>query len=64
LPLSDVAFDRNINTGDAATTLVDDRSFFGHPNGLFFLAFTETWERFSFCGMTALLTLYPDRNRR
>ena len=32
--------------------------FFGHPRGLFFLAFTEAWERFSFYGMTALLTLY------
>ncbi len=35
-----------------------DRSFFGHPKGLFFLAFTEAWERFSFYGMTALLVLY------
>ncbi len=39
-------------------TIVDDRSFFGHPKGLFFLAFTEAWERFSFYGMTALLVLY------
>ena len=39
-------------------TFVDDRSFFGHPKGLFFLAFTEAWERFSFYGMTALLVLY------
>ena len=39
-------------------TSVDDRSFFGHPKGLFFLAFTEAWERFSFYGMTALLVLY------
>ncbi|MGD2130823.1 MAG: peptide MFS transporter [Lysobacterales bacterium] len=31
---------------------------FGHPKGLFFLAFTEAWERFSFYGMTALLVLY------
>jgi POT family proton-dependent oligopeptide transporter len=31
---------------------------FGHPKGLFFLAFTETWERFSFYGMTALVVLY------
>jgi POT family proton-dependent oligopeptide transporter len=30
---------------------------FGHPGGLFYLAFTETWERFSYRGMTALLTL-------
>jgi POT family proton-dependent oligopeptide transporter len=32
--------------------------FFGHPKGLFYLAFTEAWERFSFYGMTALLVLY------
>jgi proton-dependent oligopeptide transporter, POT family len=31
---------------------------FGHPKGLFFLAFTETWERFSFYGMAALVVLY------
>ena len=30
----------------------------GHPKGLYYLAFTETWERFSFYGMSALLTLY------
>ena len=30
----------------------------GHPPGLAYLAFTEVWERFSYYGMTALLTLY------
>ena len=30
----------------------------GHPRGLFYLAFTEAWERFSFYGMTALVVLY------
>lgn len=30
----------------------------GHPKGLFYLSFTEMWERFSFYGMSALLTLY------
>ena len=30
----------------------------GHPPGLYVLAFTEMWERFSFYGMSALLTLY------
>src|SRR5882757_4382967 len=30
----------------------------GHPRGLFFLAFTETWERFSYYGMTGLVALY------
>jgi POT family proton-dependent oligopeptide transporter len=33
-------------------------TYFGHPKGLFFLAFTEAWERFSFYGMTALVVLY------
>lgn len=30
----------------------------GHPKGLFILFFTEMWERFSFYGMRAILTLY------
>jgi POT family proton-dependent oligopeptide transporter len=36
----------------------NDGNLFGHPRGLFYLAFTEAWERFSFYGMTALLALY------
>lgn len=32
--------------------------FFGHPQGLAYLAFTEAWERFSYYGMSALLVLY------
>src|SRR6478752_8521864 len=32
--------------------------FFGHPRGLWFLAFTEAWERFSYYGMQSLLVLY------
>jgi POT family proton-dependent oligopeptide transporter len=35
-----------------------DRAFFGHPKGLAVLFFTEMWERFSFYGMRAMLTLY------
>ncbi len=35
-----------------------DPMFRGHPRGLFYLAFTEAWERFSYYGMTALLALY------
>ncbi len=31
---------------------------FGHPSGLFTLFFAEMWERFSYYGMRALLTLY------
>ena len=35
-----------------------EQTLFGHPRGLAYLAFTETWERFSFLGMKALLVLY------
>ena len=31
---------------------------FGHPTGLYTLFFAEMWERFSYYGMRALLTLY------
>jgi proton-dependent oligopeptide transporter, POT family len=34
------------------------RELFGHPRGLAFLFATEMWERFSYYGMRALLTLY------
>ena len=37
---------------------VAENTVFGHPRGLAYLAFTEMWERFSYYGMTALLTLY------
>ena len=33
-------------------------TLFGHPRGLFFLAFTEMWERFSYYGMRAILVLF------
>lgn len=36
----------------------DQKQLFGHPIGLFYLFFAELWERFSFYGMRALLTLY------
>ena len=29
-----------------------------HPRGLYYLVFTEAWERFSYYGMTSLLALY------
>ncbi len=32
--------------------------FKGHPRGLYILFFTEMWERFSYYGMRAILTLY------
>jgi POT family proton-dependent oligopeptide transporter len=34
------------------------KTFFGHPRGLATLFFTEMWERFSYYGMRALLTLF------
>ena len=42
----------------SARTTPHDGRFLGHPAGLAVLAFTEAWERFSFYGMQALLTLY------
>lgn len=37
------------------------RQFLGHPRGLTLLAASEAWERFSFYGLQALLTLYMVR---
>jgi len=37
---------------------MQEQTLFGHPKGLFYLFFAELWERFSFYGMRALLTLY------
>jgi len=34
------------------------KTFLGHPRGLVILFFTEMWERFSFYGMRAMLTIY------
>jgi POT family proton-dependent oligopeptide transporter len=36
----------------------DNYGFFGHPRGLSTLFYTEMWERFSYYGMRAILTLY------
>ena len=41
-----------------APTRIAGGEFLGHPRGLAYIAFTEAWERFSFYGMQALLTLY------
>ena len=35
-----------------------EQQLLGHPKGLFYLFFAELWERFSYYGMRALLTLY------
>lgn len=37
---------------------VDNKMVMGHPAGLLVLFFTEMWERFSYYGMRALLTLF------
>ena len=50
--------DDTMTTGEATLTRAGDATFLGHPKGLFYLAFTEGWERFSFYGMTALVVLY------
>ena len=45
---------------DAAPLVAEthEPTFLGHPRGLWYLAFTEAWERFSYYGMQALLVLY------
>lgn len=46
------------STKDAAGATAGGGTFFGHPRGLATLFFTELWERFSWYGMRAILTLY------
>jgi POT family proton-dependent oligopeptide transporter len=41
-----------------SSTSIQQKQLFGHPIGLFVLFFTEMWERFSYYGMRAILTLY------
>ena len=43
---------------NASTSLHDTSGLGGHPRGLTTLFFTEMWERFSYYGMRALLSLY------
>ena len=38
--------------------MTQEPQILGHPKGLFYLFFAELWERFSYYGMRALLTLY------
>lgn len=42
-------------------TQAHEKTFLGHPAGLFVLFFTEMWERFSYYGMRALLILYMSK---
>ena len=39
-------------------SLLNQRTIFDHPTGLFVLFFTEMWERFSYYGMRAILVLF------
>jgi|AntRauTorcE11897_2_1112592.scaffolds.fasta_scaffold01984_6 POT family proton-dependent oligopeptide transporter len=43
---------------EATTKPAYQKELFGHPAGLYILFFTELWERFSYYGMRAILTLY------
>ncbi|MEQ9583093.1 MAG: oligopeptide:H+ symporter [Arenibacter sp.] len=43
---------------DTKAEFMEEQQLLGHPKGLFYLFFAELWERFSFYGMRALLTLY------
>jgi len=47
-----------MTSSEATSARAGDATFMGHPKGLFFLALTEGWERFSYYGMTALVVLY------
>lgn len=47
-----------MSTTDAGGAIAPRKTFLGHPRGLVVLFFTEMWERFSFYGMRAMLTLY------
>ena len=39
-------------------SLKQEKLILGHPVGLYILFFVEMWERFSYYGMRAILTLY------
>lgn len=40
------------------SVITAEKTFLGHPRGLYMLFFAEMWERFSYYGMRALLVLY------
>ena len=51
-----------MSTSQDAAASVHDTGFVGHPRGLSTLFFTEMWERFSYYGMRAILTLYMTKS--
>ena len=46
------------STSPSSTEAAAGSTLFGHPKGLYVLALTEMWERFSFYGMRALLVFF------
>ena len=50
--------EKQVTDNAIATGPGSEKTFLGHPTGLFVLFFTEMWERFSYYGMRALLVLY------
>ncbi len=54
----DAAGRTNLDRADFLRRSATDRRFLGHPLGLGVLAVSESWERFSYSGMQALLVLY------
>jgi POT family proton-dependent oligopeptide transporter len=47
-----------VTPSDVVPPSTAEKTFLGHPRGLFLLFFVEMWERFSYYGMRALLVLY------
>ncbi len=43
---------------ESVSAIAAEKTLLGHPRGLFLLFLVEMWERFSYYGMRALLTLY------
>ncbi|MEK9603275.1 MAG: peptide MFS transporter [Flavobacteriaceae bacterium] len=43
---------------ESSSLLPHQKTFMGHPAGLYVLFFTELWERFSYYGMRALFTIF------
>ena len=48
----------SLSVTDGGGAAAPQKQFLGHPRGLVILFFTEMWERFSFYGMRAMLTVY------
>ena len=47
-----------LNSDSLLPSVAEEKTFLGHPRGLFLLFLVEMWERFSYYGMRALLVLY------